>query len=156
MHEKEEVCLVLTLKSWFADPSWEWEWDGSKEGMKEQSRKQGSSKGRERESKGVCCEWSKEWFADRNRSGVPQQNSRVRERGNMGGAMYTNSSFHHSHHTSETEWPAQEVQPVNDAGLFLAHCLCLMIKHRYLCVCMKQREKREGERWLSKLMWSIR
>lgn len=43
----------------------------------------------------------------------------------MGGAVRPNSSFHHSHHTSELELLAKYAQ--NDAGLFLAYCP--LIKH---------------------------
>lgn len=61
--------------------------------------------------------------------------------------MCANSNFHHSHQTGEIEQPAKEARSVNDAGLFLAPLLCLMFKHGCLCVCMKQCEKREGQRW---------
>lgn len=59
----------------------------------------------------------------------------------MGGAVSPNSNFHHSHHTSETELPAQKAQPVNDAGLLLAYCP--MIKHTHTMY--EPREKRERE-----------
>lgn len=82
----------------------------------EETEKQGK-----RESEGVCCEWerSNEWLAHRNSSAAPQQN-RVRERGNVGGALYRNSTFHHSHHTSAAAQTAQEIsqQMMQGCSLF--------------------------------------
>lgn len=62
----------------------------------------------------------------------------MREQGNMGGAMYPNSSVHHSHHNSEAE---QEARPVDHAGPLLLYRLMVKLIYcvwvcMYMCVCV--------------------
>lgn len=98
---------------------------------------------REREEQGSVLGEMKEWLARWNRSSAPQQNREWgREFTWEEQRIQTLTTP-----TSEAEQLVQKDKPVNDAGLFLAHCLYLMIKHRYWCICMKQCEKREGARW---------